>query len=148
MCLSRQTKNYLVTLILSYNPGQKSSGQYCNIHMSPSFLGSLLKHCILFKISLQLSLPPPYTKLKQGKNSGYTRPTLFVVEGRGWTCVNWKTPQECKSVSRLLSMVVHCKRVVNAIHLHVSQKHNSQTAPCLFRTSWRLPEVLLKNEYY
>ena len=27
-------------------------------------------------------------------------------EGRGWTCVNWKTPQKCKSVPRLLSMIV------------------------------------------
>ena len=27
-------------------------------------------------------------------------------EGRCWTCVNWKTPQKCKSVPRLLSMIV------------------------------------------
>ena len=27
-------------------------------------------------------------------------------EGRGWTCVNWKTPQKRKSVPRLLSMIV------------------------------------------
>ena len=27
-------------------------------------------------------------------------------EGRGWTCVNWKTPLKCKSVPRLLSMIV------------------------------------------
>ena len=27
-------------------------------------------------------------------------------EGRSWTCVNWKTPQKCKSVPRLLSMIV------------------------------------------
>ena len=38
----------------------------------------LLKQCILFEIFLQFSLPPPYTKLKSGKNSGYRRPTLFV----------------------------------------------------------------------
>ena len=62
----------------SDNPGQKSLGQYCNIHIFLSFLGSLLKQCILFEIFLQFSLPPPYTKLKLGKNSGYTRPTLFV----------------------------------------------------------------------
>ena len=70
-------------MVLSYNPGQKSLGQYCNIHMFLSFLGSLLKHCILFKIFLQFSLPPTYTKLKLGKNSGYTRPTLFVGWGEG-----------------------------------------------------------------
>ena len=27
-------------------------------------------------------------------------------EGRGWTCVNWKTPQKRESVPRLLSMTV------------------------------------------
>ena len=43
-----------------------------------SFLGSLLKQCILFEIFLQFSLPPPYAKLKLRNNSGYTRPTLFV----------------------------------------------------------------------
>ena len=29
-------------------------------------------------------------------------------EGRGWSCVNWKTPQKRKSVPRLLSMIVGC----------------------------------------
>ena len=67
----------------SYNPGQKSLGQYFNIHIFLSFLGSLLKQWILFEILLQFSLPPPYTKLKLGKNSGYTRPTLFVEWGEG-----------------------------------------------------------------
>ena len=82
-------KKAIMNLILkgafnrSYNPGQKSSGQYCNIHIFLSFLGSLLKQCILFEIFLQFSLPPPYTKLKLGKNSGYTRPTLFVGWGEG-----------------------------------------------------------------
>ena len=33
---------------------------------------------ILFEIFLQFFLPPPYTKLKLGKNSGYTSPKLFV----------------------------------------------------------------------
>ena len=27
-------------------------------------------------------------------------------EGRGWACVNWKMPQKCKSVPRLLSTIV------------------------------------------
>ena len=62
----------------NYNPGQTSLGQYCNIHIFLSYLGSLLKQCILFKIFSQFSLPPPYTKMKLGKNYGYTRPTLFV----------------------------------------------------------------------
>ena len=46
-------------------------------------LGSIVKLCILFEIFLQFSLPQPYTKLKLGKNSGYTRPTLFVGWGEG-----------------------------------------------------------------
>ena len=51
----------------------------CNIHIFLSFLGSLLKQCILFEIFLQFSLPPPYTKLKLGKIlDTRTRPTLFV----------------------------------------------------------------------
>ena len=60
----------------SDNPGQKSLGH--NIHIFLSFLGSILKQYIIFKIFLQFFLPPPYTKLKLGKSSGYTRPTLFV----------------------------------------------------------------------
>ena len=48
-----------------------------------SFLCSLLEKCILFKIFLQFSLPPPYTKLKLGKNSGYMHPTLYVGWGEG-----------------------------------------------------------------
>ena len=41
-------------------------------------LDSLVKQFILFEIFSQFSLPPPFAKLKLGKNSGYTRPTLFV----------------------------------------------------------------------
>ena len=77
------TWKFVVLLIWTNNPGQKSLGQYCNIHIFLSFLGSLLKQCIVFEIFLQFSLPPPptpYTKLKLGKNAAYTRPTLFV----GW----------------------------------------------------------------
>ena len=80
-------KKAIINIILkgdfnrSYNSGQKSSGQYCNIHIFLSFLGSLLKQCILFEIFWPFSLSPPYTKLKLRKNSGYTRPTLFVRWG-------------------------------------------------------------------
>ena len=41
--------------------------------------GSLVKQFILFEIFLQFSLPYPI----QRKNSGYTRPTLFVGWGKG-----------------------------------------------------------------
>ena len=48
-------------------PGQKSLGQYCNILVFLSFLGSLLKRCILFETFSQFSLPSPYTKSKLEK---------------------------------------------------------------------------------
>ena len=34
-----------------------------------------------FRNFLEVLPPPPYTKLKLGKNSGYTRQTLFVRRG-------------------------------------------------------------------
>ena len=34
----------------TFNPRQKSLGQYCDIHIFLSFVGSLLKQCILFEI--------------------------------------------------------------------------------------------------
>ena len=91
--------------ILNYNPGQKSLGQYSNIHIFVPFLGSLLKQCILFEIFLQFSLPPPYTKLKLRKNSGLTRPILFVVWGEGLDLRELENAPEPQSVPRLLSMI-------------------------------------------
>ena len=71
------------------------------------FLGSLLKQCSVFKIFSHFSLPPPYTKLKLAKKILDTRVQhCLLAEGRGWTCVNWKTPQKYKSVPKLLSMNV------------------------------------------
>ena len=69
----------------SDNPGQKSLGQYCNIHIFLSFSRFPLKTVHHFRKFLPVLPPPtpPYTKLKLGKNSGYTRPTLFVGGGEG-----------------------------------------------------------------
>ena len=69
------------------------------------------KKCILFVIVLQFSLPPPYTKLKLGKNSGYTLPTLFVGWGEGLGLCEFENATEMKehateSVPRLSSIVV------------------------------------------
>ena len=105
-------KKAIINIILkgdfnrSYNSGQKSSGQYCNIHIFLSFLGSLLKQCILFEIFWPFSLPPPYTKLKLRKILDIRVQHCLWGEGRSWTCVNWKTPQKRKSVPRLLSLIV------------------------------------------
>ena len=70
---------------------------YCNNHIFLSFLGSPLKHRILFEIFLQFSLPPPYIKLKFGKHSEYMRPTLFVGWGEGFgpVCIG-KCPRNAK----------------------------------------------------
>ena len=65
------------------------------------FLDSLLKQCILFEKFLQFSLPPPYRKLKLEKILDTRVQHCLWGVGRGWTCVNWKTPQKCRSVPRL-----------------------------------------------
>ena len=90
----------------SDNPEQKSLGQYYNTHIFLSFLGSLSKQCILLEIFSQFSFPPPNTNLKLGKNSGYTRPTLFVEWGEGLDLCELENTQKRKSVPRLLSMIV------------------------------------------
>ena len=69
-------------------------------------LGSLIKQCILFEIFLQVSLPPPYTKLNLGKNSGYTRPMLFAGWGEGLGQGELENAQKCRRVPTLLSMIV------------------------------------------
>ena len=60
------------------NPGQKSLGQYCNIHIFSVISRFPLKTVHSFRNFLAVLPPPPYTKLKLRNNSGYTRPTLFV----------------------------------------------------------------------
>ena len=92
-----------------YNPGQKSLGQYCNIHFFLSFLASLLKQCILFEIFLQFSLPAPYTKLKLGKNSGYTRPTLFVGWGEGLDLCELENAPETQKCHKTFVHDCSCK---------------------------------------
>ena len=65
-----------------------------------SFLGSLIKRCILFEIFLLFSfLPTPHPLHPITLYKVETlKTTLFVGGGRGWACVNWKMLQECKSV--------------------------------------------------
>ena len=84
----------------SYNLGQ-TLRQCCNIHIFMSFLGSLLKQCILLENILAV-LPSPHPI-----QSGNWIHAFYIVCGvrlRGWTCVNWKTPKKCGSV--FLSMIV------------------------------------------
>ena len=73
----------------SDNPGQKSLGQYCNILIFLSFLGSLLKRCILFENLLQFSFPSTLYKVETRKKIMDTRvQNCLWGDGRGWTCVN------------------------------------------------------------
>ena len=53
-----------------------------------------------FRKFLAVLPPPTYTKLKLEKNLDTRVQHCLCGEGRGWTCVNWKTPQKCKSVPR------------------------------------------------
>ena len=94
--------------VASFSTGSimDKSPWYCIIHIFLSFLGSLIKQCTLFEIFLQFSLPPPYTKLKLGKNSGYTRPTLFAGWGEGLDLCELENVPEMQSVPRLLSRIV------------------------------------------
>ena len=60
-----------------------------------------------FRNFLAVVPPPPYTKLKIEKNSGYIHPTLFVVWGKGLDLCEVENTQKCKSVPRLLSMILN-----------------------------------------
>ena len=93
-------------ILSNYNPGQTFLGQCCNIHSFLSFLGSLLKQCILFEIFLQFSLPHPIQNWNSEKILDTRVQHCLWGKGRGWACVNWKTPRKRKSVPRLLSMIV------------------------------------------
>ena len=79
-----------LNLYSSYNPGQKSLGQYCNMHIFPSFLGSFSK------FSCSSPSPHPIKSWISQKILDTRVQHCLWGEGRGWTCVNWKTPQKRK----------------------------------------------------
>ena len=92
-----------------YNPGQKSLGQYCNIHIFLSFLGSLiLKTVILFETFVQFSLSPTLYNV-QSWNSEKIQDThvqhCLWGEGRVGPVWTGKCPRNA-SVPRLLSRIV------------------------------------------
>ena len=53
-----------------------------------------------FRNFLAVLPPPPYSKLKLGKNSGYTRPTLFVGWGEELDLCELENAQKRKSDPR------------------------------------------------
>ena len=64
-----------------------------------------ISFCDPFRNYLTVLPPPPYTKLKLGKILDTRVQHCLWGEGRGWTCVNWKMSQKCKSVPRRLYMI-------------------------------------------
>ena len=67
----------------TYNPGQTSLGQYCNIHIFSVISWFPLKTVHPFQNFLAVLPPPTLYKVETRKNSGYTRPTLCVGWGEG-----------------------------------------------------------------
>ena len=59
-----------------------------------------------FRNFLVVLPPPTLYKVETQKKILDTRVQRWLWgEGRGWTSMNWKTPQKRKSVPRLLSMI-------------------------------------------
>ena len=80
-----------------YNPGQKSLGQYCNIHIFLLFFGSLFKTVQRFRNFLVVLPPPPDTKLKLGKKF-WIHESNIVCRVRGGAGPVWlgKRPRNAK----------------------------------------------------
>ena len=81
-----------------YNHGQKSLGQYCNIHNYFSVISRFPHKTVHpFRNFLVVLLPPTLHKVETRKKILDTRVQHCLWgEGKGWTCVNWKTTQTCK----------------------------------------------------
>ena len=89
---------------IAFNPGQVLGTvlQYFSV-----IFRFPLKTLQRFRNFLAVLPPPTLYKVETRKKILDTRVQHCLWgEGRGWTCVNWKTPQKCKSVPRLLSMIV------------------------------------------
>ena len=86
----------LSVIIIIYNHGQKSLGEQCNIPFFLSFWVPSLNSASFLKLIFLAVLPPPYTKLKFRKNSGYMRPTLFVGWGEGLDLCELEMPRNAK----------------------------------------------------
>ena len=84
-----------------------SLGQYRNIHIFFVIPRFPLKTVQRFRNFLAVLPPPTLYKVETRKKILDTRVQHCLWgEGRGWTCVNWKTPQKRKRVPRLLSMTI------------------------------------------
>ena len=97
-------RNFTVSTILDKSPWDCTAIFifFCHFSVPSKSSASFSK----FSCSSPSPPPPTYTKLKLGKNLDTRVQHCLWDEGRGWTCVNYKTPQERKSVPRLFSMIV------------------------------------------
>ena len=117
-----------------YNPGQKSLGQYCNIHIILSFLGSLLKQCILLEIFMQFSLPPPYTKLKLGKKF-WIHLSNIVCGVRGGVGPEWsgKCPRNAKVCQDFCPWLYVCTlRICHTVVVNIFKNCNFNTKSVVY----------------
>ena len=103
--ISFHSHHYDMTTIMDKSPCDSNA-----IFIFSVISRSLIKQCILLGIFLQFFLPPPLPQTKLNSEEILdTRVQYFLWgEGRGWTCVNWKTPHQCKSVPRL-TFVYDCR---------------------------------------
>ena len=96
--------------IITYNHGQKSLGEQCNIlfHslIHSVILGSLIKQCILFEINFSCSSPPTLYKVETWKKFWIHASNIVCGVRGGVGPVRIGNAQKCKSVPRFLSMIV------------------------------------------
>ena len=117
-----------------YNPRQKSLGQYCFIHIILSFLGSLLKQCILLEIFMQFSLPPPYTKLKLGKKF-WIHLSNIVCGVRGGVGPEWsgKCPRNAKVCQDFCPWLYVCTlRICHTVVVNIFKNCNFNTKSVVY----------------
>ena len=91
----------------TYNPGQKSLGQYCNIHIFSVISWCPLKTVHPFQNFLAV-LPPPTLYKVETRKKLWIHASKIVCGVRGGLRLVWieKRPRKCKSVPRLLSVIV------------------------------------------
>ena len=70
------------------------------------FSGPALNSASFSKFSCSSPSPHPIQSWNSEKNLNIRVQHCLWGKGRGWACVNWKTPRKRKSVPRLLSMIV------------------------------------------
>ena len=114
--ISRIPETGLSSILLT----RRKIGLSVNLQSWTKVLGTVLQYSYFSVISrfplktvhpfrnfLAVLPPPTLYKVETQKKILDTRVQHCLWgEGRGWTCVNWKTPQKLKRVPRFLSMIV------------------------------------------